>query len=257
MGRKIVLIIACLAAASSAAADEDRIGVLYSKFTTFVFPEDIVDVEAGSGQYHIKIKGKYLLLRAKHKKVAPTSLFVRYGKQKKCYVKEIFPDHQASLKYYIAETVVSDEEGAAKTRDEAATDAIFVGNEQEYCTIGARRRGVEVILTNILHVDQVTYLRFFIKNTASIPYSVTYHSFEYVTFLNRFFFFRKEKRKQVEPVSTPPSIHLPAKHGAYFVFAIPCYASEGGLEVLFGESEGERLFRLFIPSHILLSAERR
>ena len=256
MAKKLLLVLGCLVSVSKAAVIEGRIGVFYNKFTTLIFPEDIVDVEAGSSEYHVKVKGKYLLLRAKHKKVAPTSLFVRYGKRKQCYVVEIFPDQQGPLQHYIVEKV-SSKEREKQESNANPIDSIFSNDEQEYFTLGIRENGVEIILTNILHVDQVTYLKFFIKNKASIPYSVAHYSFEYVTFLGGFFFFKKQKKKQVDAILLPPLIHLPAKCGTYFIFAIPGYASEGGLEVLFGENDGERVLKLFIPSTILLNAKRK
>ena len=189
MARKLLPLLLFLSSFSQVAASEDRLGVLYSKFTTLIFPAAILDVEIGSGAYYTKVKGKYLLLRAKHKKVAPTSLFVRYGKQRQCYVVELFPDPKAPLKHYIA----ADNPELPDTNPPQASpvDTLFADHQQqEYYTLGTKQQGVEVILTNILHADQVTYLRFFIKNTATVPCSVNYYSFEYITFLNNFFFFK-------------------------------------------------------------------
>ena len=49
-----------LGISTHAFAEDGRVGVLYSKFTTLLFSEDIVDAELGSGDYHTKVKGKYL-----------------------------------------------------------------------------------------------------------------------------------------------------------------------------------------------------
>ena len=63
------------------------------------FPAEIVDLEVGSAEYVPKAKGKYLFLKARHKKVAPTSLLVRYGEEKQGYIAELIPDEQTAYAF--------------------------------------------------------------------------------------------------------------------------------------------------------------
>ena len=60
--------------ATAAHGADKQIGILASKATTLVFEEDIIDVELSSQDYFVKIKGRCLLVRAKHINVPATSL---------------------------------------------------------------------------------------------------------------------------------------------------------------------------------------
>jgi len=230
----------------------NRIGILYSKISTLVFKEEIVDVEIGSQEYHVKVKGRYLLLRAKHKHAQPTSLFVRYGKKMHYYVADIFPDENAPLQYHLEEDIGGKE---AEKKEEKVTPT-FSENNQEYYTLGVISNGIHVILTKIFHTDNTTNLQLFIDNTSSIDLCLSHWTFEYVTILRKFLFFKKKKGKLVELIASPDSINVPAKSGEYVVFTIPIYVSEGGLEIFLGEDDGERGFRFSIPNEILLQAKR-
>lgn len=229
------------------------IGILYSKISTLVFKEEIVDIEIGNQEYHVKVKGRYLLLRAKHKHAQPTSLFVRYGKKMHYYVADIFPDENASLQYHLE---LEEDIGGKEAEKEKKVTPTFSENNQEYSTLGVISNGIHVILTKILHTDNTTNLQLFIDNTSSIDLCLSHWTFEYVTVLRKFLFFKKKKGKLVEPITSPDSINVPAKSGKYVVFAIPIYVSEGGLEIFLGEDDGERGFRFSIPNEILLQAKR-
>lgn len=62
----------------------------------------------------------------------------------------------------------------------------------------------------------------------------------------------------VEPIGALPTIELAPNSSKYFVVALPSYTSNGGLEVFLGESgQGEREFRIAIPSRILLKDKRK
>lgn len=253
MGKKILLLILFLGSVARSHGQGNRIGILSSKISTLVFNEEVLDTELGSQEYHIKVKGRYLLLRAKHRNVQPTSLFVRYGKKKQHhYVAEIFPDETAPLMYLIEEDSERKEVGP-----EQKVSATFTDHHQEYFTIGVSQNGIQVILNKMLHIDNTTSLQLFIKNTSSIDLCLDQWTFEYITTLKGVFFSKKKRSKLVEPISPPDCINVPAKCGEYVVFSIPTYVSEGGLEIFLGEEDGERGFRFFIPNEIILKANRK
>ena len=135
---------------------------------------------------------RYLLLRAKQQRVQPTSLFVRYGKRKQCYVAEIFPDEQAPLHHNI-------QDATSKTATQEAEEnpslnsAFSPDQQQQYCNYGLIKNGLQVILTNIAPREDATHLRFFIENTSSIDLCLAGCTFKYVTFLRKFLFFTKKK----------------------------------------------------------------
>lgn len=252
MHKKTWLSLFFLVAVATSHAQDSKIGISHNKISTLVFDEEIVDVELGSQGYHVKVKGRYLLLRAKSPNTNLTSLFVRYGKKKNhYYVTEIFPDNNAPLEYLIQEDCSSD---VAKKRLEK--EAFFSDNEQEYFDIGVIKNGVQVILNKMLHKDNATRIQLFIHNTSSVDLFLEQYTFEYVTILSKGFFTAKKKHKLVEPITEPSSCRVSAKGDAYMEFSIPTYVSEGGLEVFFGESAGERGFRFLIPSKVLLKAKR-
>lgn len=234
-------------------AQNNSIGISYNKISTLVFDEEIVDVELGSSEYHVKVKGRYLLLRAKHRNTPHTSLFVRYGKKKQHhYISEIFPDDSAPLQYLLQEDV-----GSNGDKTEPILDTIFTDNQQEYFDIGVIQHGAQVVLNKVLHTDNATNLQLFIHNTASIDLCLEQWTFEYVTLLRKGFFNQKKKRKLVEPITDPSNIKVPAKSSVYVEFSIPTYVSTGGLEVFLGESNGERGFIFLIPNKVLLKAKKK
>lgn len=123
---------------------------------------------------------------------------------------------------------------------------------QDYYTIGLKKQGLSLIVTNILHQGSTTYLRIFIDNQNAVPCKLSPPSFEYITYLRRFLFFKKEQRKMAQQ-----QIALPANSGAYFVFAIPAYASADTFEVALGAREGAKSYPLYIPNKVPLQAKSK
>ena len=259
--KKWQLFLLLIAFSSYTTQQAARLGILMSKASVLTFEEDIVDVELGNADYYLKIKGKCLLLRAKSKQAQPTTLFVRYGKHKHFYVAEILPDNEAPLQQVIPGQKAVEPARAVSATKQATTDlaTIFSPHEgQTYYSYGMRKDGVQVILTNITHEQAVTYLRFFIENNTSLNLNLAHYTFEYVTCLRKFLCFTSKKRKLVDPLAAPAAIELAPNSGDYFVFAIPVYTTNGGLEICFSESgQGEREFQLAIPNKILLKAHRK
>ena len=238
---------------SAAQASQEKIGVSYDKISTLVFDEDIVDVELGSQAYHAKVKGKYLLIRAKSKDVAPTSLFVRYGnKPQHYYVTEIFPDAQAPLQYLVQAAA---EEVPVEPKQETPT--LFTDVKQEYFNIGVIQHGARVILNKILHTEDSTHLQVSVENTSSIDLCLEQHAFEYVTVLSKSIFRRKSKRRLAKPITAFTKFTVPANSAKYVVFSIPTYMSTSGLEISLEERNGERKFKFLIPSKVLLKAKKK
>ena len=245
------LLIACLWA-GPLYAQPAKIGVRASQFITLEFPAEIIDLEVGSPEYVPKAKGKYLLLKARHKKVAPTSLLVRYGEDKQGYIAALALDEQAPMLVLIEDTRQRPAGAPEKQQQEIVFD-----QDQDYYTIGLQKQGLSLILTNILHQGSTTYLRIFIDNQNPIPCKLSPPSFEYITYLSHFLFFTKEQRKMVTPLQAPQQIALPANRGAYFLLAIPAYASADALLVDLSAQEGGKNYPIYIPSKVLLQAKSK
>ena len=247
---RTLLLVACLWA-GPLYAQPAKIGVRASQFITLEFPAEIVDLEVGSPEYVPKAKGKYLLLKARHKKVAPTSLLVRYGEEKQGYIATLSLDEQAPMLVLIEES-----RQRPAGAQEKPPEVVF-NQDQDYYTIGLQKQGLSLIVTNILHQGSTTYLRIFIDNQTSLPCNLSPPSFEYITYLRRFLFFTKEQRKMVTPWQGPQQIALPANRGAYFLLAIPAYASADALLVALGAQEGGKNYPIYIPSKVLLQAKSK
>ncbi|MHA7877898.1 MAG: hypothetical protein ACX93T_03185 [Bacteroidota bacterium] len=253
MGRKALLILCLSVSVVKSYGQNDSIGVPANKISTLVFKEDVVDTEVGSPDYFVKVKGRCLLIQAKNNRVQPTSLFVRYGKNKEYYIAELFPNDQAPLKYHIGQEV-SVKQVTVKEPSVFSVNK----NKQAYYTIGVKKNGIKIILTDIIHTDNTTHLQLFIDNNSSINFCLSYWMFEYVTVYERLLFYgRKKNRKLVVPTAAPDNVHVPAKCGKYVECAIPTHVSTGGLAVFLGDSDREREFRLLIPKKVLLKAKRR
>ncbi|WP_044282814.1 hypothetical protein [Candidatus Amoebophilus asiaticus] len=254
----ILLLLACLASASR--AETAQIGVPITKPTVFSFEEEIIDIDLGNQDYHVKLRGKSLLIFAKKQDSRPTTLFVLYGKNKETYVAEIYPDDQAPLQRFIKAQV--HETPTTPTQQPVIKSVLknvfFASEKQEYFSYGTREEGIKAILVNVSHHQDITYLRFFLENNTTTNLKLAHFGFEYITYLRKFLFFRSTKTKVVEPIGGLPAIELAPSSSKYFVVALPSYTSNGGLEVFLGESgQGEREFRIHVPSRILLKAKRK
>ncbi len=243
-------------------AETERVGIKVSKPSVLSFSGEIVDVDLGNQDYSAKIKGKNLLICARKKDSYPTTLFVRYGDDKDSYVAEIYPDDNAPLQRFIGghqPITGNPNKDWAPQQQDVKPDNIFSPNEeQEYYNYGVNKDNVKVVLTNIAHKGDSTYLRIFIKNNTTISLTISSFSFEYITYLRKFIFFKSKKTKVVTPIAAPSSLELGPNDANYFVFAIPTYTSNGGLEVFLGESDkGEREFKISIPNRVLLKDKRK
>jgi hypothetical protein len=247
---------------SNIPAKTDKLGVKISKPSVLSFPEDIIDVELGNQDYIAKIKGKNFLIWAKTKNSLPTTLFVRYGDHKEVYVAEIYPDEPAPLQRLIQrEGLIAsaiDQENPV-LKEAIPSSPIFLPDEkQAYYNYGFSKAGIKVILTNIAYQGEATYVRIFIENTTSTNLNLANFTFEYLSYVRKFLFFKTKKTKIVTPLVCPSALLLAPQEAGYFVFAIPSYSSNGGLEIFLGESgQGERAFKLAIPNKVLLKAPRR
>jgi hypothetical protein len=255
---------------STYAKDIKYLGITVSKPTVLSFSEDIIDFSIGNRDYSIQMKGNNLLIVADGVKALPTTLFVRYGKDKNVFVAEISPDDNAPIHQVIEDNTThtgmkggksnnSEKEMTLEEEKKAQQLTIFSPHEkQEYFNYGIEKNGVKVLVVNIMHHQENSYFRIFVKNNTSIPLNIGNVSFEYISYQRKYIIFRSRKSKIVTATIAPESVEIGANQGKYFIFAIPTYTSNGGLEIFFGESEkGEREFSIAIPMKVLLQAKRK
>jgi hypothetical protein len=255
----ILVLLLWLSPAASPIPFTEKIGIPIKKPAVLKFEGKIERAVTGNRDYQLDIDDESLLIFAKGEKSQPTTLFVRYGEERATYVAEIYPDDGAPTHLSIETT--------DNLEKEAAERDVFPPNiKQEYRDYGDRKDGVTVILTNVLHKGSDVYLRFFIDNTTTTQLKLSNFSFDYITFLRSFFFLKDKKKKPVNATIHPsrknPSnkkvIELAAGKSNYFVFSIPYYCTNGGLDVYLGEADakGERDFEFNVPNKILLQARR-
>lgn len=251
--------------------DVKYLGITISKPAVLSFSEEIIDFSIGNRDYAIQMKGNNLLIVANGAKALPTTLFVRYGKDKNVFVAEIFPDDKAPIHQVIEDSTphasmrggdANNREKDMMTLEEAKKEkqlAIFSSHEkQEYFNYGIEKNGVKVLVVNITHHQENSYFRIFVKNNTSIPLNIGNVSFEYISYQRKYLIFRSKKSKIVTATLAPESVEIGANQGKYFIFAIPTYTSNGGLNIFFGESEkGEREYAIEISMKVLLQAKRK
>ncbi|XWN34655.1 MAG: hypothetical protein ROO73_05985 [Roseivirga sp.] len=255
--KKILVAILVLSPLSALTSEQDtllqKVPVLVSKVSTLVFPQEIIDVEMASANYHLKVKGRYLLLRAKSSTVSPSSIFVRYGKDKTAYVAEIFPQEDAPLQLFIK--ALHAPTTAEKTQQVVAPEPIFSPYlPQHFFDCGTQGQGLRIILTHLMHTREATWIQLFVENRSSIDLVLETPTFEYHSWLRTSFFRRTTKAKPVEPLWAPSSFAIAHQQSAYVVFALPLYTATGGLMITFWETQGERTLQLFITARLLLNA---
>ena len=262
MKKVLICMLLGLVLSSQTIVKTERLGVPVAKTGVLSFDEDILDVELGSEDYEIDLKGEHIILiSAKKKDAQPTTLFVRYASGRGFYFSEIYPDAKAPLQRFIKHKIVEPSSKAQHAQGKKAENVdIFIGEaSQEYMTFGEIHGGIKVILTNIIHQGEATYLRFSVGNNTTTNLKLSHFTFEYLTYLRKFLLFKSTKTKLVNPLLSPISIELKPGEVNYFVFAIPSYISNGGLKIFLGESagKGEREFKIHVPTKILLKAKRK
>lgn len=236
-------------------AHQSSIGVSYDKITTLVFEEEIIDAELGSQEYDVKVKGRYLLLRAKNASVAPTSLFVRYGsKPQHYYVAEIAPSQEAPLQYIIP---LDRPNQVTKSSEERPSP--FTDTTQEYFDIGIIQNEGKVILTKLLHEGGSTWMQLYIENTSKEDLCLEPPKFTYITTVRSGFWFwnKAEKQRIVASNTAPNSVVVPAHRGRYVAFSIPIYEARESLSVCLETLQGASTWKFTISFSILREANRK
>lgn len=223
-------------------AQVQGLGVRTGQFTTVSFPEEIVDLSLGSSSYAAHIKGRYLLIKAKSKQAASTSLFLRYGTDKQGYTAVVFFEQQAPLLVEVAKPPLAIEAAQKPT--------VLLSTEQDYYSIGLHQKGLRLMVTHLLHQGEKTYVRLYIDNRRSIPCHLASPSFEYLSRKRYLLFFSKYEGRVMELLEGPSDLSLPARSGGYFLFAIPARSSDG-LRVSLREHSGGPSYQFTIPGHVL------
>lgn len=116
---------------------------------------------------------------------------------------------------------------------------------------------LQAAVTVIRNDNNNTYLKIAIQNKSSIPYKFDFISFQYVQKMDKGIMKSKKKAPQdVFPTYTPAAGDIPANSGKYVTYAIPSFglANNGYLLVLFREKNGDRVLKIYIPSHIIQSS---
>lgn len=249
---------------SSKAVNTNRIYISVSKATVLIFSDPIDEIELGSSEYASKIKGNFLLIRAKKLNAKPTFLFVRYGNGKNFQNLEICASNNAPMEYNMSDFVEKGSTSAkSKTskkdsRPQEKQIRFMLNSKQKYFTYSKQEHGTQLTLLDIEHFDGNTYLKFNIKNKSSIDLDMQHISFNYYDIDKYLFLFSKRVRnKLVEPVIPPENVKVNASESKDFVFCIPTVKASGGLEVYFEEAEASKALSINIPHRVLLNAKRR
>ncbi len=264
ISRQFLYVLLVLVYQSNDRCDDVRLEISASKATVLIFDDVIDEIELGSSGYVSKIKGTFLLIRAKSLKASPTFLFVRYGQGKKFCNIEICASNGAPLEYRMssilktgAELLGGEVTGKSGGKANKVT-SFFMRKGQSYYTYSKKDYGVRITLLDIEHYNGNTYLKFYVKNNSSIDMDMDYISFNYYDTTRYFLLFsRRVKSRVVEPILPLPVVHVGSMQGSEFVFCIPTISVNGGLEVCFGEANEGRTITMNIPGKVLLKAKRR
>lgn len=240
--RKTALLLLALWITYPCRAGVEGLGVRTGQFTTVAFPEEIADLSLGSSSYAAHIKGRYLLIKAKNRKVPSTSLFLRYGPEKQGYTAVVYFNKQAPLLVKVAQSTSVD------TPEKKPT--VLFSTAQDYYSIGLKQKGLQIMVTHLLHQGEKTYVRLYIDNRRAIPCQLSSPSFEYLTRRRYLLFFSKYKGRVMQLLEGPNDLSLPARSGGYFLFALPASSSDG-LRVSLQERSGGHVYQFTIPGQVL------
>ena len=238
--KKWVLIALAILSYSTAIGNQvHKIGVRTDQFITLSLPDNIMDISISSGHYAAKVKGRYLLLKAKSTKAPNGSLFVRYGRERQGYVAEVSLSQKAPLLVPVLEEAPQVE----------VNEKLIFSKEQDYYDLGFRNSGILVMVTHVLHQEGATYVRIFVQNDRAIPCQLSLPTFEHLSRVRRLLLFSKYKGDIITPLYGPKKICLDAKGSEYFLFKLPTQGSHA-LRISFQEHDRETKHDVIIPKKI-------
>jgi hypothetical protein len=241
-----------------------------SEMTTYlIFPGKIEVLDIGSKQYAGKVEsGNMLFLKPLRTAAAPSSLLVRTaGEQiylrylayrehppKTFYDYRAGPPPDAAQGSTGASAAPADKE-VAPPQFAAGMAALEAQPAKRWRTASAYR--IRLTLSHLAVDSSAVYLLFALGNKSTIPYQIDYVSFAYKE--------RATGKPRRKPTPEPPAVvplftagpaTVAPRQQACLAYALPLHGStrRGYLEIVFRESQGNRVVRVRIPARTLSSA---
>ncbi len=116
--------------------------------------------------------------------------------------------------------------------------------DQVYFNVGKHTRYYDLILTNLFHDEEHTYLKIYLENKTGLTFELFETNFQHYN--------SKKSRKLVFPIYGLEDRVIPAYSSKMFVYVLPRYTTSinGKLLVGFIEQSGSRLVNLSIPARL-------
>ncbi|AXI24022.1 hypothetical protein CE557_186 [Cardinium endosymbiont of Sogatella furcifera] len=227
----------------------EEIQVAHRFSSMLLFDEAIKEVIMPNKDYIANVNQNMVLLRATKPGTAATSIVVTFKKGNKVFNGLLRSTHKPQEVYDF--TSKEEEEASPHpTLDHQVLQKIkqIQSMDQTYFNIGKHTRYYDLILTNLFHDEEHTYLKVYLENKTGLTFELFETNFQHYN--------SKKSRKLVFPIYGLEDRVIPAYSSKMFVYVLPRYttSTNGNLLVHFVEQSGSRLVNLSIPARLLLEA---
>lgn len=222
----------------------------YAIYLVFDHPIEWVDLGQGD-QYHYKIEGNCLFIKAAGDQVNPSTLLV---KQASSYYQAWLQYTPNPLQWFYP---IEQGKSANKSIPDHTADSIYydelitrmMKKENPMKLLGRKRQNLHCQLKQLAVDSQAIYLVFQLENSSSIDFELDFISFEWIQLHSRGWFKKKKKSVKYSKVLSKkhPKI-IAAVEKELLGFVIPVFAAEksGKLKVTFREINGDRTLSMDI-----------
>lgn len=239
-------------------AQTDTIYVSDAETVYLIFAEEVALVDIGrTGEYHARIEGQSVFLKARDDLAQQTNILVRHG-QDYFTATVAFTDAPAQNLYDYRKMNEIIEPGQRKDDTKVKFNAskveahLNILKEEKGKARGLRhsRHNLKLKVTHIRNGREATYLGISIANNSSIAYEVDFVGFSLSEKQGRKFSKNNSYRKDITPYVSSGAQVIPRQEGASLYFALPLYAmtSRGKLDIAVREKHGSRILRVSIPA---------
>lgn len=227
----------------------EEIQVAYRFSSMLLFNDAIKEVIMPNKDYLANIKENMILLRAAKPVPSPTSIVVIFKNSHEVFNGLLRSTHKPQ-EVYDFRRKREEELNLYPRLDHQVLQKIkhIRSIDQIYFSIGKHTKYYDLILTNLFHDEDYTYLKVYLENKTGLTFELFETNFQHYN--------SKNSRKLVFPIYGLEDRIIPAYGSKIFVYVLPRYttATNGKLLINFIEKGGSRLVNLSIPARLLLEA---
>jgi hypothetical protein len=277
--RSFILSFLLIFAGFSLGFGSNDLAVLHDRETVLTFPETVFNAsELNKKEYIMVTDGPNVRIRAISLDSPKSTLTIRYGENGKyTCVAVVFPSSDAiahwkwdgSLQCFVEVKGIPITNASPRQEKEVlelATSSSLTDSQiedilnklgQQYWDLGHMEDGVVVMVPQIILHEKKTYIKIWIKNDTHTFLKLQKPLFEKVSYTWKYLVWRERKADAL--ISSPcPEMEIAPNSRASFIFGLPTFITNGGIDVTLSEdsTQGLRKYEFNIPVSVILKAHR-